>query len=201
MTSMVAILPVADMIAANTTLQEAGFGPQNFSVPAYVGPAVSFGALHAWNDPAFDAAVQAIPNVMVDIGTGDPVTRTQAMITSKSAKWGAQATMLPSTGTVTAGDLYRYGDNELWSVIQTFSRTTYNQPPATYPALIRKVHQPGVVEAWKQPIDQYDAYKLVNPFNGLPDQSTHNGFTWKVTGADGSGNNMWEPGVFGWTKV
>ena len=28
-----------------------------------------------------------------------------------------------------------------------------------------------------------------------------NGFTWKVTQADGSGNNVWEPGVFGWTKV
>ena len=27
------------------------------------------------------------------------------------------------------------------------------------------------------------------------------GFTWKVTQADGSGNNVWEPGVFGWTKV
>lgn len=25
-----------------------------------------------------------------------------------------------------------------------------------------------------------------------------NGFTWKVTQADGSGNNVWEPGVYGW---
>lgn len=30
---------------------------------------------------------------------------------------------------------------------------------------------------------------------------THNGFTWKVTQADGSGNNVWQPGVYGWTKV
>lgn len=201
MTSMVAILPVANMITANTALDDAGFGPNNFSVPAYVGPAVSFGALHSWHDAAFEAAVQAIPNVTVDIGTGDSVTRTQALIASKSAKWGAQAPELPSTGIVTAGNLYRYGENELWSVIQTFSRTTYGAAPATYPSLIRKVHQPGVVEAWKQPIDQYDAYKLVNPFNGLPDQCTHNGFTWKVTGADGSGNNVWEPNVYGWTKV
>lgn len=49
--------------------------------------------------------------------------------------------------------------------------------------------------------DQYDAYKLVNPFNGKPDQCTYGGFTWKVTQADGSGNNIWEPGVYGWTKV
>ena len=46
-----------------------------------------------------------------------------------------------------------------------------------------------------------DAPKPVNPFSGKPDQRTHNGFTWKVTQADGSGNNVWEPGVFGWTKV
>jgi len=69
------------------------------------------------------------------------------------------------------------------------------------PALIRQAIVPGVVTPWKQPIDQYDAYKLKNPFNGLPDQVTHNGDIWKVVQADGAGNNVWEPGVFGWTKV
>ena len=28
-----------------------------------------------------------------------------------------------------------------------------------------------------------------------------NGRKWQVTQADGAGNNVWEPGVFGWTKV
>ena len=113
---------------------------------------------------------------------------------------GRTGEALPSTGTVTAGSLYRY-DGLLWSVIQTFSRTTYGADPATYPALIRRVHTPGELQPWKQPIDQYDAYKLVNPFNGKPDQCTYGGFTWKVTQADGSGNNVWQPGVFGWTKL
>jgi hypothetical protein len=109
--------------------------------------------------------------------------------------------MLPSSGTVTAGSLYNHTDGNLWSVIQTFSRTTYSAAPSTYPALIRRVHVPGELQPWKQPLDQFDAYKLVNPFNGKPDQCIHNGFTWKVTQADGSGNNVWEPGVFGWTKI
>lgn len=198
--SMVAIIPVASMSAANTTLEIAGFGPRNFSVPAYTGAAATHGALHSWHIPAFEAAVQAIAGVVVDIGEGDPITRTQALIQAQGAKWGAQAPALPSSGTVTAGSLYRY-DDLLWSVIQTFSRTTYSAHPSTYPALIRTVHEPGVIAPWKQPIDQYDAYKLVNPFNGKPDQCTHNGFTWKVTQGDGSGNNTWEPGVFGWTEV
>jgi len=30
---------------------------------------------------------------------------------------------------------------------------------------------------------------------------THNGQTWEVAQADGAGNNVWEPGVFGWVEV
>ena len=198
--SMVAIIPVANILTANATLETAGHGPNNFSVPAYTGAAVTHGALHSWDDAAFEAAVQAIPTVVVQIGTGDPVARTKALIEAQGAKFGAQAPQLPSTGIVTAGSIYQF-DTDLWSVIQTFSRTTYSAHPSTYPALIRRVHVPGEVEPWKQPIDQYDAYKLVNPFNGLPDHCTYGGFEWYVTQADGSGNNVWQPGVFGWIKV
>ena len=205
--SMVAIIPIANILSANDLLNNVAqtpgkksHGPNNFSVPAYTGAAVTHGALHSWNDPEFEADVKAIPNVVWEISEGDPVTRTQALIEAQGAKWGAQAPQLPDSGTVTAGDLYRY-DNLLWSVIQTFNRTTYNAHPSTYPALIRTVHEPGVVAPWKQPTDQYDAYKLVNPFNGKPDQCTHNGSTWKVTLGDGSGNNVWEPGVYGWVMV
>jgi hypothetical protein len=105
------------------------------------------------------------------IGDGDPVARTKALIEAQGAKFGAQAPQLPSSGTVTAGSLYQF-EEKLWSVIQTFSRTTYPAHPSTYPALIRRVHVPGEVEPWKQPLDQFDAYKLVNPFNGLPDKCT-----------------------------
>lgn len=198
--SMVAIIPVADILTANASLEAEGFGPDNFSVPAYVGVEAQYGALHAWNDPTFEAAVMALPGVVVDIGTGDPVARTNALIEAQGAVWGAQSPELPATGVVNAGDMYQYAQ-QLWYVIQTFDRTVYSDPPATYPALIRRVHVPGEVEPWQQPTDQYDAYKLVNPFNGLPDQCTHNGSQWVVTQADGSGNNVWEPGVFGWTEV
>jgi hypothetical protein len=97
--------------------------------------------------------------------------------------------------------VYRYGDNELWWVITTFSRTTFSGPPATYPALIRRARVPGQVQPWVQPIDQFDAYKLVNPFTGQPDKVSHLGQTWQVSQADGGGNNVFEPGVFGWVVV
>lgn len=198
--SMVAIIPIANIQSANAPLQEAGFGPDNFSVAAYTGQQNTFGALHSWDDPEFEAAVMTIPSVTVERSNGDPVARTQAIISGKGAVWGDQAAPLPASGIVTKNSMYRSGGG-LWSVIQTFNRTTYPADPSTYQSLIREVHEPGKVKPWKQPIDQYDAYKLVNPFNGKPDQCTYGGFTWKVTGADGSGNNVWEPGVFGWVKI
>ena len=52
---------------------------------------------------------------------------------------------------------------------------------------------------WVQPLDQFAAYKLVNPFTGQGDRCTHNGKTWYVSQADGAGSNVWAPGVYGWT--
>jgi len=205
MTSLVAVIPVANLAAANAALEAQGFGPGNFSVPCYTGAGVTHAALHCWNNPAFFAAVQALPNVAVDIGTGDDKVRTQALIEAQGATWGSKSPWLPDTGTVTAGEMYRYpetnGEYSLWSIIQTFNRSTFNAPPETYPALCRRVRNPYATEPWRQPIDQYDAYKLVNAFTGEPDKCTHNGKTWEVTQADGAGNNVWEPGVFGWTEV
>ena len=201
--SIVAIIPVASLAAANSTLETAGFGPRNFSVPAYGATGATHAALHAWEDAAFIAAVKAIPGVVWEESGGDPITRTQALIAAQGAKWGDQAPMLPTSGNATAGTLYAYdrsGTRELWYCIQTFSRSTYGAVPETYPALIRRIRIPGTVAAWVQPLDQYDAYKLVNPFTGKPDECTHNGFTWYVSQADGSGNNVWQPGAFGWTK-
>ena len=201
--SLCAIIPVANLAAANATLAAAGYGPRNFSVQAYGATGATHAALHAWNDAAFIAAVKAIPGVVWEESGGDPVARTQALIAAQGAKWGAQAPMLPTTGNATAGTLYAYnrnGTRELWQCIQTFSRSTYGAVPETYPALIRRIRVPGTVAAWVQPLDQYDAYKLVNPFTGKPDECTFGGFTWYVSQADGSGNNVWQPGVFGWTK-
>jgi len=188
--SIVAIVPVAQMAAANLALEEAGFGPSNFSVPCYGGSGCTHAALHAWDDQAFRAALALVPGVVVnDPETeGDPATLTAALIAAQGAKWGAQAPALPATGNVTAGSLYRF-DDTLWSVIQTFSRTTYGAHPSTYPALIRKLRDPYKTEAWRQPIDQYDSFKLVNPFTGKADTTLHGGKTWR-TKVD---NNVWEP--------
>lgn len=195
--SIVAITPAGNLQAANAALESQGFGPRNFSVPAYGGTGVTHAALHAWDDPAFLAALKLLPNVVVDDGTRaegqppastDPIIRTRDLIEAQGAKWGAQAADLPTTGNVTAGDLYRFEDG-VWSVIQTFNRTTYGAHPSTYPALIRKLRDPYKTETWRQPIDQYDSFKLVNPFTGKADTALYGGKTWR-TKVD---NNVWEP--------
>ena len=198
---IVAIVPVASLAAANAALQAQGFGPGNFSVPAYGATGATHAALHAWGDTVFATAIKAIAGVAFNEGTGDPATRTQTLIAAQGAKWGDQAPALPTSGNATAGTLYRFTDDTLWWCIQTFSRTTFSAHPSTYPALIRQLRSPGSRLAWKQPIDQFDAYKLLNPFTGKPDECTDGGKSWKVSQADGSGNNVWQPGVFGWVQI
>lgn len=122
---------------------------------------------------------------------------TKTAATAKGATWGSEAK--PLTGTVTPG-LYKDASNVLWWVIQGYNTTTYPNP-AIIPALIRKARVPGEALPWVQPIDQYDAYKLKNPFTGKGDYSLHKNFKWQVTQADGSGNNVWEPGVYGWSNI
>ena len=189
------------MAAANATLagtpqNPIGFGPNNFSVPAYAGPSPTVALLHSWDNPAFEAAVRAIAGVTV-VTDGDPQTLTSSAATTAGATWGNDAA--PLTGNVSPG-LYKDTAGVLWWVIQAYNTATYPDP-TLIPALIRKAKVPGEVLPWVQPLDQYDAYKLVNSFTGLPDRCTHNSFTWEVTQADGSGNNIWEPGVFGWTQI
>ncbi len=196
MSNFSASIPVADMDAANASLELDGYGPNNFSVPAYGGPSPTVGLLHAWGDPAFEAAVAAIPNVEI-VQAGDPIEATAEAAGILGATFWADA--LPLTGSVTPG-LYVDGENVLWWVIQPYDTAIYPDP-TVIPALIRQAKIPGETLPWVQPIDQYDAYKLENAFTGEPDQCTHNGSTWKVTQADGAGNNIWEPGVFGWTVV
>jgi len=198
--SLCAIIPVASMQAANDALEQAGYGPRNFSVPLYNATGAAFGGLHAWDDPTFIAAVKAVAGVVWEESSGEPMPRFQALAESQGTKWGATAPPLPSAGMVTAGELYRDGEL-LWYVIQSFDRTTFNAPPETYPALIRNLREPYQVLPWKQPLDQFDAYKLLNPFTNQNDECTHNGKKWYVTEADGAGNNTWEPGVFGWSET
>lgn len=201
--SMAASIPVANMLTANDLLNniagtpgKKSFGPNNFSVPAYAGPSPTVALLHTWGDPAFEAAVAALPGVTIQQGT-DPASITTLVAETSGATWGQDAK--PLVGNVTPG-LYRDAENVLWWVIQSYDTAIWPDP-LLIPALIRLVKVPGTVGPWQQPLDQYDAYKLMNPFTGQPDQCLHNGDQWQVVQADGAGNNIWEPGVFGWEVV
>lgn len=198
--SLCAIIPVANMASANATLQGLGFGEDNFQVPSYVNGVAKYGSLHAWNDTAFSDAVKAIPSVIWEESDGDPVSRTNELIQAQGAKYGAQAPALPTTGNTVTGNLYRYTDGSLLYCITGYNTVTYPNPIAV-PSLICRIGEPNVICEWWQPIYAYDAPKLANPFTGLPDKRTHNGKTWVVSQADGAGNNIWEPSVFGWTEV
>jgi len=195
MSNFSARVPVNLLQATNAALAALGHGPNNFSVPAYAGPTASYALLHAWGDPVFEANVTAQPGVVILSGA-DPVSTTSAVAAGVSTEWGGDAK--PLTGVVTPG-LYTK-DNVLWYVIQTYDTATWPDP-SLVPALVRMAKIPGQALPWVQPIDQFDAYKLVNPFTGEGDLCTHNGQEWFVSQADGAGNNIWEPGVFGWTVV
>lgn len=193
-----ASIPVASMTAANTSLAALGFGPDNFSVPAYTDKAVPTHAiLHSWGHAAFEAAVTAISGVVITAEGTDPIATAKTAATTIGGAFAASAK--PLTGTVTPG-LYMDSVGTLWWVIQSYNTATYPDP-TIIPALIRRARIPGEVQAWVQPIDQYDAYKLINPFTGTGDVCTYNGKTWRVTQADGAGNNVYAPGVYGWTEV
>lgn len=198
---IVARIPVANLAAANAALEAQGYGPGNFTIPVYTGAAPTHAVLYARgsNLTDFYSAVKALPNVVWSDVDGAPRDVVDAILADIQGKWAGTAQ--PLTGIVTPG-LYRTEgiDGEFWWVIQQYDTAIWPDP-AVVPALVRRARTPGAVQPWTQPLDQFDAYKLVNPFTGEPDRVTHNGQTWQVTQADGSGNNVWEPGVFGWTTT
>ena len=205
MSNFSASVPVNLLDATNAALELLGHGPGNFSVPAYAGPTAGFALLHAWGDSLFEANVAAQPGVVIQQGipipaggtNEDPIAMTSAVAATAGTEWTGDAE--PLTGVVTPG-LYRDAAGVLWYVIQTYDTAIWPDP-LLIPALVRLAKIPGESLPWVQPIDAFDAYKLVNPFTGEGDLCTHQGSEWQVTQADGAGNNVWEPGVFGWTII
>lgn len=198
--SIVAIIPIALLLAANESLQQQGFGFPNFSVPVYTGASVTHGALHAWDDPVFEAALAAITGVVMEISSGDPITRTLALIQAQGGQWGQQAPDLPVGGDypegnhpVVAGTMYRWTDGSMWLVSANHDRAVYGGDPDQYPAVIRRVRDPNVVGPWNEPMDSLDSYRLVNAFTGEPEECTYDDKTW-VTSLD---YNAFEPGTTG----
>lgn len=207
--SIVAVCPASSLAAHNATLEAQGFGPGNFSV-ACTGSTVrpSHAGLHSGNVPGFLAALQALPGIFVDTyDAGKPRERLEALLAGEGLRWLNGAPELPDRGTLTRFGLYRYNrsgadEPEVWMALSAFSRDTWGGDPRDLAAsIIRRVRRPGSIEPWQQPIDEFDAYQLINPFTGEGDKASHDGAIWQVSQADGSGNNVWEPGAFGWTRL
>lgn len=195
--SFTVTIPVANINTANTALQSAGWGPNNFSVPLWTnGTMPSVASLHhIGNDTAFRSACTALAGATVR-DYGNLVVGMDATATAVGGRWGGNAPLLQ--GNVIPG-LYRAIPTDggaLWWVIQAFNRTTFNAALSTYPALVRQARVPGEVSPWVQPIDQFDAYWTKNAFTGLPDRVTHNGRLWRSIVAETT-PNVWAPGTAG----
>ena len=89
-----------------------------------------------------------------------------------------------------AGDIFVY-ENKLYRVNEGKNHTSQaDWIPSTTPSLYTKYTPAEVIAEWIQPLGAQDAYVL-----GA--KVTHNGSTWESIVAD----NVWEPGVYGWTKL
>lgn len=94
-----------------------------------------------------------------------------------------------STATYAAGDRVRY-DGVLYNCLQAHTAQS-DWTPIAAPSLWAKVliPDPNVIPEWEQP-------DSTNPYM-TGDKVKHNGKTWVCT----CDNNVWEPGVYGWSEV
>lgn len=89
--SFSAAIPASLMQSANSTLAALGYGPGNFSVPAYSGAAPSFALLHSWDDAPFQAAFTAISGVTIQQGESGPDVITIAAAQDVGSTAGSSA--------------------------------------------------------------------------------------------------------------
>jgi hypothetical protein len=85
-------------------------------------------------------------------------------------------------------DIVRH-NGKIYVCIQSHT-TQSDWEPQDVPALFNVYREPGSVSVWVQPTGAHDAYQI-------GDRVTHNDKTWESTHAD----NVWEPGVFGWSEA
>ena len=79
--------------------------------------------------------------------------------------------------------------DKLYRVVQQHTSQDGWEPDKT-PALFTEVAKPGEIPEWKQPTGAQDAYMI-------GDKVRHDGKIW-ISDVD---NNVWEPGVYGWSVV
>ena len=123
---------------------------------------------------------------------------TLAVDSDVDASAAAAIALLPawSAGlTVVSGELYGY-DGSIYEVVQGHT-TQSDWHPDIVPALFNRIYEalPGEdYPPWVQPTGAQDAYHI-------GDRVTYNGQNWECTAGDANGNNVWQPGVFGWTVI
>lgn len=120
----------------------------------------------------------------------------EALVTLRESATDEQALAVPNlypawkeSKAYVSGERILY-NNVLYKVLQDHTSQSDWTPDAA-PSLFAKVLIPdtNVVPAWEQP-------ESTNPYM-LGDKVTHNDKTWEST----CDNNVWEPGVYGWTEV
>ena len=85
-------------------------------------------------------------------------------------------------------DKFQY-NGELFKVLQSHT-SALEWKPTEAVSLYVKITPPGTISEWVQPLGSHDAYHT-------GDKVIHNGDTWESS----IDNNIWEPGVYGWTKL
>ena len=111
------------------------------------------------------------------------------ILTDEQAEQVPQAFPIWAAGkSYKVGDRVRYNDI-LYRCIQAHESLEGYEPP-NVPALWTRNGASGGIEEWIQPTGSEDAYNT-------GDKVTHNGKTWESTCDD----NVWEPGVYGWSVV
>lgn len=117
-----------------------------------------------------------------------------AMLTDEQAATVPALYRAWKSGSEYAIDERRTHEGTLYKCLQEHkAQETWN--PANAPSLWAKVliPDPDVIPEWEQP-DSTNAYQL-------GDKVMHNGKVWVCTEVDGAGNNIWEPGVYGWAEI
>ncbi|MCI6122430.1 MAG: hypothetical protein MR696_11765 [Lachnospiraceae bacterium] len=133
------------------------------------------------------------PEVQAEIQTAAiAVAQIQAQALTDEQALSAQA-IYPAwsgNGVIYTVDYKVLYDGTLYKCLQAHTSQAY-WTPDTAPSLWAKVliTDPEVIAEWEQP-------DSTNPYS-KGDRVTHNGKTWESL----VDNNVWEPGVYGWTEV
>lgn len=137
------------------------------------------------------AALELRKALQLFLGTLDAETQTEAILSVPSVfpKWEAGKNF--KTKAVIGYGENSVGDVQLYQVLQDHTSST-EWTPDTAVSLYKKI---GITDdgtpEWVQPLGDSDAYHL-------GDVVAHGGQMWVCALTDGNGNNIWEPGVYGW---